>query len=129
MASRTITPEQFEAAITEILQEYDLQVPEQVLEAVTLVSKQGANLVKSNSGMFGGTGKYRGGWTSTIEPSRMSAKGTVHNSRVPGLPHLLEFGHATRNGKRVDGRTHIAPVEQQIIAQFEAELERRLSQA
>ena len=129
MASRTITPEQFEAAITEILQEYDLQVPEQVLEAVTLVSKQGANLVKSNSGMFGGTGKYRGGWTSTIEPGRMSAKGTIHNSRVPGLPHLLEFGHATRSGKRVAGRTHIAPVEQQIIAQFEAELERRLSQA
>ena len=129
MASRTITPEQFEAAITEILQEYDLQVPEQVLEAVTLVSKQGANLVKSNSGMFGGTGKYRSGWTSTVEPGRLSAKGTIHNSRVPGLPHLLEFGHATRNGKRVSGRTHIAPVEQQIIAQFEQELERRLSQS
>ena len=38
---------------------------------------------------------------------------------VPGLPHLLEYGHAKRGGGRVPGRAHIKPVEDKITKDFE----------
>lgn len=127
MASRTVTVDSFASAIEEILKEYDDKAGLTLNEAVQKVSKEGVRLVKANSGIFGGKGKYKSGWTSQIETGRMSAQGTIYNSKVPGLPHLLEHGHAKRGGGRVGGRVHIAPVEEQIIKQFEAELEKRLS--
>ena len=48
-------------------------------------------------------------------------------SKVPGLPHLLENGHAKRGGGRVPGKTHIAPVEQELIKQFEEQIEKAVS--
>lgn len=125
--ARTVTAETFASAIEEILKEYEADAALTMTEAVTKVSKEGAKLVKANAGIFGGKGKYKSGWSSRVEPGRLSAKGTIYNAKIPGLPHLLEHGHAKRNGGRVDGRVHIAPVEEQIVKQFETELERRLS--
>ena len=51
---------------------------------------------------------------------------TVHSS-IPGLPHLLEHGHANRGGGRTSGQAHIAPAEQSGIEQLETEIERCLT--
>ena len=67
---------------------------------------------------FGGTGKYAEGWTSRFETERFSAQGIIYNKDVPGLPHLLEHGHAKRGGGRVPGREHVAPVEQILESAF-----------
>ena len=56
----------------------------------------------------------------------MGAKATLYNAKVPGLPHLLEHGHAKRGGGRVSGRVHIAPVEEELEKAFTQELERAL---
>ena len=40
--------------------------------------------------------------------------------------HLLEYGHAKRNGGRVEGKAHIAPAEQHGIRQLQEEIERAL---
>mgnify|MGYP007105691987 FL=1 len=50
----------------------------------------------------------------------------VHSKNRYQLVHLLEYGHAKRNGGRVEGKSHIAPAEQQGIRQLQEEIERAL---
>lgn len=58
------------------------------------------------------SGKYRKSWTTkkTKENSH-SLEMTVHSKDRYQLAHLLEKGHAKRNGGRVSGKPHIAPAE------------------
>lgn len=42
------------------------------------------------------------------------------------MAHLLEFGHAKRNGGRVNGKVHIAPAEELGIKQLQEQIERCL---
>lgn len=109
--------------VGKILEEYGENVQENLNEIVSQMSKQGAKAVKSEArGTFGGSGKYASGWTSQIETGRVSAQGTIYNKDVPGLPHLLEHGHANRNGGRTAGRIHIAKVEEQLVKDFESKV-------
>lgn len=109
--------------VGKILEEYGDNVQENLNEIVSQMSKQGAKAVKSEArGTFGGSGKYASGWTSQVETGRVSAQGTIYNQSVPGLPHLLEHGHANRNGGRTAGRIHIAKVEEQLVKDFESKV-------
>ena len=113
----------FAAKIQKILTDYENQVVKDTGALVKKLGQQGAKEVKSASGQFGGTGKYAQGWTSQYEETRLSKSATIYN-KTAGLPHLLENGHALRNGGRVAGRTHIAPVEQKLIEEFTKAMER-----
>ena len=118
--AKKIPIDRLSAEINKILTEYGDQVQQNVDEAAKKVTKAGVKAVKGNaSSTFGGSGKYASGWTSKFEKGRLSSQGIIYNGTVPGLPHLLEHGHANRNGGRTPGRPHIAPVEQQIIKDFE----------
>ena len=75
---------------------------------------------------FSGTGKYAAGWTSQAKEGRYSSQGIIYNRAKPGLPHLLEHGHAKRGGGRTDGKEHIAPVEQEVIKSFEEAIKEKL---
>lgn len=116
--AKTVTIDDMDAAIMDILDEYEEFTVQTVREATQRVAKEGVRALKSSSGQFGGSGKYARGWTTTSEGGRFDTTVTIHN-RTPGLPHLLENGHALRNGGRVSGRTHIAPVEQELVTKFE----------
>lgn len=126
MASRKITADNLGEAIAEILDEYGDEVQKDMDDVVKDVGKAGVKAIKSASGVFGGTGKYRKGWTSQTDTERYGSTVTIYN-RTPGLPHLLENGHAKRGGGRVPGKTHIAPVEQELIKQFEEQIEKAVS--
>lgn len=118
--AKKIPIDRLSAEINKILTEYGEQVQQDVDEAAQRVTKAGVKAVKGNAkGSFGGTGKYAAGWTSKFEKGRLSSQGIIYNGTVPGLPHLLEHGHANRNGGRTSGREHIGPVEQKIIEDFE----------
>jgi len=109
-----------EAEIGKILTEYGADVANDVKEVTKKVTKAGVKAVKSNAkGDFGGTGAYAKGWTSQVETDHYSAQGIIYNKDLPGLPHLLEHGHAKRGGGRVQGKIHIQPVEQELIKSFE----------
>ena len=116
--AKTCTVDNMDAAIMDILDEYEEFTIQTVREATQRIAKEGVKALKSSSGVFGGSGKYARGWTSTSEGGRLGTTVTIHN-RTPGLPHLLENGHAKRGGGRVSGRVHIAPVESKLIGDYE----------
>lgn len=121
-----VTIDNLAEAIGDVLEKYGEEVGDLTADAVKEVTKLGVKAVKSNSRTFGGTGKYASGWTSRVESGRMSTQGTIYNGKVPGLPHLLEHGHAKRGGGRVSGRVHIAPVVDEIEKALQKEIEGKL---
>lgn len=123
----SVPAEQLAAAVDKILQEYGEDVQENLTEIVKAITKKGAQTLKGAArGAVGGTGKYASGWTSQAETGRVSAQGTIYNGRLPGLPHLLEHGHANRGGGRTAGRPHIAKVEEALIKEFESKVKAKL---
>ena len=126
-SSRRITLEQLPAAVDEILKEYTNGITDSLPEITEKVGKAGAKAVQSAAkSKFNGK-KYASGWRTNIERTRAGANVTIYNSKLPGLPHLLEHGHAKRGGGRVEGRVHIAPVEQKLIAEYERKIINDLS--
>lgn len=114
------------AEISKILSDYDDQVNENIREITKKVTQKGAKAVKASSrASFGGTGRYANGWSSKTEFTFNSATGTIYN-KTPGLPHLLEHGHANRGGGRTQGRVHIANVESSLMKEFEDAIKRVL---
>ena len=73
------------------------------------------------------TGAYAKSWSvkNTRESSR-SMEVTVYSKNRYQLAHLLEFGHAKRNGGRVAGKSHITPAEEKGLEELTREIERSL---
>ena len=124
MSSIRIKPEQLASAVMECLEEYSEDFSTEVKDAVMQVGKEGAQMLKGSSPVrYGG---YARSWQHKVmSESADGIESVIHNSRYPGLAHLLENGHAKRGGGRVAGRTHIAPVEQYVIEKLEREIEAR----
>jgi hypothetical protein len=73
------------------------------------------------------TGAYAKSWSvKNTKENAHSLEVTVYSRNKYQLAHLLEHGHAKRNGGRVAGKSHIAPAEETGIQQLEAEIERSL---
>ena len=89
------------------------------------VARAGARELQQKSASAFKGEKYQKGWKVQINNSRTGTTATIYNQR-PGLPHLLEKGHAKRNGGRVEGRPHIAPVEEELIDKFQKEIVAKL---
>lgn len=115
--------------ISKIIQEYGDDVRRNLEQISNEIAKKGAQALRNESRQkFGGTGKYARGWkaTTTGNAGRGVKWSNVIYNEHPGLPHLLEYGHAKRSGGRVPGRTHIATVEQTLIEEYESEVKSKL---
>lgn len=124
-----ITAANLDKAIKGILNEYAETLVDDLDEVTIKVAKTGAQALKNSSNMMFNDihmkkGRYGSGWTVKTEKTRLSATGIIYNKKYPGLPHLLEHGHAKRGGGRwTPSREHIKPVEDQIVESFEKEVE------
>lgn len=98
-------------------------------EGIKAAVKKTANTVKKEISATAPvrTGKYAKSWaTKTTGENSHSIEITVHSRNRYQLAHLLEHGHAKRNGGRVAARPHIAAAEQHGIEELEREIERSI---
>ncbi|MGA3675636.1 HK97 gp10 family phage protein [Lysinibacillus agricola] len=115
MASIDIT--QLANEISRQLELYAGVVEEDIDVAAKKVSKEGEEKLKQTS-PEGTRGEYATGWTI----KKQGKNYILWNAEHYQLTHLLEKGHATRDGGRTQAQPHIKPVEQKMIKDFEKEV-------
>lgn len=110
--------------ISKILNSYADGVKELIEEATRDVVKEGASRLKQTKNTYKvRSGEYNKSWTYKVQKKYDEVEGTVY-SRSPHyrLTHLLEKGHATRNGGRTRAFPHIAPVNDYCCKTYEKEV-------
>ncbi|GEQ22284.1 hypothetical protein CBU02nite_27900 [Clostridium butyricum] len=99
--------------IAKALTEYTDEVTKGIEQEKKDKGKKAVQLLKERSPK-GATGDYAKGWAT----KNVDGKQVIYNKTDYQLTHLLEFGHAKRNGGRVEAKPHIRPVEEQINQEF-----------
>jgi hypothetical protein len=112
-------------AITKGLTEYSNLTADTMKACV----KDAGNMVKKEIAANAPTksGKYKKSWTATKQrETGTSIEIIVHSKNRYQIAHLLEKGHAKRNGGRVQAIPHIAPAEEKGKKQLMEDIERGL---
>ena len=74
------------------------------------------------------TGRYAKSWTTKkMAENSHKIEMVVHSKDRYQIAHLLEKGHAKRNGGRVEGKPHIAPAEEHGENLLESLIRKELS--
>ena len=122
---KKIQIDQLAEAVNEQLEEYNKLSMEVVKAAVT----KAGNAVKKDIGANAPskTGRYAKSWrTKKTKESSTALEVTVYSPSRYMLAHLLEHGHAKRNGGRVEGTPHISKAEEYAVREIESEIRRKL---
>lgn len=112
MSNKVVTPNNVGAELVEILKSYNDEAIAEVKEAIDETADELVTNLKADSPDSGRahTKKYNKGWEKkAMYESTVEKRVTVWNKAAYQLTHLLEFGHAKRNGGRVAAQVHIAP--------------------
>ena len=130
--TKTIPIDQLASTIMEGLEEYADLITDDMKADVKKAAETVQKEVKGNAPVHSGAytdrnrkpGTYKKSWRKkTTKESAHEMEITVYSSQ-PGLTHLLEKGHAKRNGGRTRAFPHIAPAEEKGINQLERDIER-----
>lgn len=99
--------DQFSQALESIFDNVERMSVETLNKAVQAGAKESAKGWRENAAKTLGGDKYRKTIRFKVDRSGDKPQATVY-STMPGLPHLLEKGHATIGGGRVKAYPHIA---------------------
>jgi hypothetical protein len=100
---------------------YTEDVKKKIKSAENKIAKESVEELKAKSPK-GATGEYAQSW----DKKRTKDGIVVYNKT--SLTHLLEYGHAKKNGGRVQGQPHIRPVEEKAVEQFTELVEKAIKQ-
>lgn len=104
----------FEDALNKIINEYADDITQGTHKAVQEAAKIAKKETQSGSPV-GKRGKYKKGWAVKQKKTRLTSEAVIYNRTDYQLTHLLEKGHALRNGGRSKAIPHIATAEQHAI--------------
>lgn len=109
--SKKIELKDFQKAIIDNLKEYSSEVVSESKKQVQQVGKETVNLLKATSPKR--SGEYAKSWSlKKAFENADEIRVEVYNSKKGNITHLLEYGHAKKDGGRVDARPHIRPAEE-----------------
>lgn len=107
-----IKPDELSKAILTELKNYEGVTEEAAWNGVVETSKEALQQLRSahpaGSGQYGSWDDYNKGWT--VKKTKRDKTAQIHNATDYQLTHLLEKGHALRQGGRTQAFPHIAPV-------------------
>ena len=105
-----ITPDEFDAAFGGIIDAFNRQATDDLKKDVrasgdvALASVRAGSPVRAASG-----GGYKAGWRLKMHLTVTGFYIRIYNTKKPGLAHLLEKGHALRDGGFSRKFPHIEP--------------------
>ncbi len=112
-------------AIMDQLNEYKDLAADEMKKAVMSAGKTVKTEINNSAPVK--TGRYAKSWTSrTTSESSSDIEVTVYSPSRYMLAHLLENGHAKRNGGRTRAFPHIAPAEEKGEEQLMDDIEKAL---
>ena len=110
--------------IGEILEGYTDEIAAEVSKAIPRIANETVNEIESLAPHRETNSKhYNQSWEVELQhPTRLETSAIIYSTQ-PGLPHLLEFGHALKNGGRTKAFPHIAVAEENAVKNFEKKVE------
>ena len=109
--SKKIELKDFQKAIIDNLREYSNEVVAESKKQVQQVGKETVNQLKATSPKR--SGEYAKDWkVKKAFENANEIRVQVYNAHHYQLTHLLVYGHAKKNGGRVEAIPHIRPAEQ-----------------
>ena len=125
MADNEVTFESLGKEMAKLFKEYGDDVNKILEEEMKTVSKETTSQLKKTSPK--GRGDYAKGWKFKLEKTRLGPVTTIYNATHAWLVHLLEHGHAKRNGGRTKAEPHVKPAEDWAEKELVKRVEERLS--
>ena len=136
--SNRVKPDELSKALLEYLQDYKEDIEDDVVELSNKYIKEAKKELKSISpvsendvrlkgGDIQARGSYARSWSVKNDKKLTDVYSkVVYNKDYYRLTHLLEFGHANRNGSRTKAIPHIRKTEDKYREKFIQELEQKI---